>query len=76
MKLAKWGNSLAVRIPAEIAEKAGLRAGDEATFALTPDHVIEIRRDERRERAIQRLRELRIKVPYPYKFDRNEIYDS
>ena len=76
MKLAKWGNSLAVRIPAEIVQKAGLKEGDEAILALTPDNVIEIRRDERRERAIQRLRELRIKVPYPYKFDRNEIYDS
>lgn len=76
MKLAKWGNSLAIRIPAEVAEKAGLKEGDEAILNLTSDNVIEIRRDERRERAIQRLRELRIKVPYPYKFDRNEIYDS
>ena len=76
MRFAKWGNSLAVRIPAEIVEKSGLKVGDEASLVLTSDNVIEIRRDDRRERALKRLRELRIKVPFAYKFDRDEIYDS
>ncbi|HZB87389.1 MAG TPA: AbrB/MazE/SpoVT family DNA-binding domain-containing protein [Terracidiphilus sp.] len=76
MKVAKWGNSLAVRIPAEVAEKAGLKEGDEAVLALTPDNVIEIRRDERRQEALRLLRKNQFKVPDDYKFDRNEIYDS
>lgn len=76
MKIARWGNSLAIRIPVEVAEKAGLKDGDQAILSLTPDNVIEIRRDERRAEAIRLLRENRIKPPHPYKFDRNEIYDS
>lgn len=76
MKLAKWGNSLAIRIPAEIAEKSGLKEGDEANVVLTPENVIEIRRDDRREQALRRLRELRIKLPFAYKFNRSEIYDK
>lgn len=76
MKLARWGNSLAIRIPAEIVEKSGLKEGDEAHIVLNADNVIEIRRDDRREQALKRLRELRMKVPFAYKFDRDEIYDS
>lgn len=76
MKIAKWGNSLAIRIPAEVAAKAGLKEGDEAVLALTPDNVIEIRPDEKRAEALRLLRENGIKLSVHYKFDRNEIYDS
>lgn len=76
MKIAKWGNSLAIRIPADLAQQAGLKEGDEATLALTPGNILEIRPDERRTEALRLLRENRIKLPYAYKFDRNEIYDS
>lgn len=76
MKIAKWGNSLAIRIPVDVAEQAGLKEGDEATLTLTVGNVIEIRREEKRAEALQLLRENRIKLPYTYKFDRDEIYDS
>lgn len=29
MQIAKWGNSLAVRLPAELVRELGLKAGDE-----------------------------------------------
>ena len=29
MQVAKWGNSLAVRLPAELVRKLGLKEGDE-----------------------------------------------
>ena len=29
MQVAKWGNSLAVRLPAELVKELGLKAGDE-----------------------------------------------
>jgi antitoxin MazE len=76
MRFAKWGNSLAVRIPAEIVEKSGLKDGDEANIVLTADNVIEIRRDDRRERALERLRAMRMPLPEGFKFDRDEIYDN
>ncbi|HWE86818.1 MAG TPA: AbrB/MazE/SpoVT family DNA-binding domain-containing protein [Terracidiphilus sp.] len=76
MKLARWGNSLAIRIPAEIAEKSGLNVGDEANIVLTADNVIEIRRDDRREQALKQLRAMRVPLPEGFKFDRDEIYDN
>ncbi len=35
MQVAKWGNSLAIRIPAAVAEALGLRAGDEVEVHVT-----------------------------------------
>lgn len=32
-KIGNWGNSLAVRIPREVAEKSGLKAGDTVAVA-------------------------------------------
>jgi antitoxin MazE len=34
MQVARWGNSLAIRIPAAVAEALDLRAGDEVQIRL------------------------------------------
>lgn len=75
MKIAKWGNSLAVRIPAEVAEKLKLSAGQEVQLRVTGEHKFQVSRDRRREEAIEKLRKLRFTVPDDYVFDRDEIYD-
>ncbi len=36
LQLAKWGNSLAVRLPAECVRAAGLRQGDSIDAEITP----------------------------------------
>ena len=36
LQLAKWGNSLAVRLPAECIRATGLRAGDSVEAEVTP----------------------------------------
>lgn len=35
LQVAKWGNSLAVRLPSECARKAGLREGDSVEAEVT-----------------------------------------
>ncbi|MFC0012407.1 AbrB/MazE/SpoVT family DNA-binding domain-containing protein [Devosia nitrariae] len=35
VKVAKWGNSLTVRIPADVARTLQLRVGDEVTVQIT-----------------------------------------
>jgi antitoxin MazE len=77
MKISKWGNSLAIRIPVEVAEQAGLKDGDEATVSLTSDNVIQIRSGEQRRReAIEAIRRMRVKLPEGYVFRRSDIYDE
>jgi len=41
--IAKWGNSLAVRIPTEYARNAGIKEGDSVQASLTVDGGITIR---------------------------------
>jgi antitoxin MazE len=75
MRLAKWGNSLALRIPAEVTATMKLEPGDEVQLRIAGEHKFEVVRDRRREEAIKKLRKLRLEVPAGYTFDRNEIYD-
>ena len=75
MKLAKWGNSLAFRIPAEVAEKLGFSPDQEVEIKVTGKHSFEVTRDRRREDAIKKLRKLRFVVPDDYVFNRDEVYD-
>ena len=42
-QLAKWGNSLAVRIPKTVVGTARLREGDELTLAVGKDGAIVMR---------------------------------
>jgi antitoxin MazE len=42
-RIAKWGNSLAVRIPLAIAKQASLTEGDSVELALDPEGGIVVR---------------------------------
>ncbi|MGC1343726.1 MAG: AbrB/MazE/SpoVT family DNA-binding domain-containing protein [Candidatus Binataceae bacterium] len=46
MQVAKWGNSVAIRIPREVADKAGLHEGSEVELKLAGGSVV-IRRSKR-----------------------------
>lgn len=76
MRMSKWGNSLAIRIPAEVVEKLGLKADDEAEIRITGGDSFEVVRNLRRQQAIEKMRAMRFVLPENYKFDRDEIYDS
>ena len=43
LNIARWGNSLALRIPADYARRAGLKEGDSIEASLTADGGISIR---------------------------------
>lgn len=43
LNIARWGNSLALRIPADYARLAGLKEGDSVDASLTADGGIAIR---------------------------------
>jgi len=72
MQVAKWGNSLAVRIPAKVADALGLKEGDNVVIRIAEDNAFEIKRDDSRERALERIRRFRRKLPSDWKFDRDE----
>ena len=42
-KLSKWGNSLGIRVPSHIAERAGLQCGDQLYIRLLDSGDILVR---------------------------------
>jgi antitoxin MazE len=59
MKVAKWGNSLAVRVPAALVLELGLKEGDEIQVVRNPDGALAISSsdfDQRRREAIESMR--------------------
>lgn len=72
MQLAKWGNSLALRIPKTVIEALRLKEGDQVEVRIAPDGAFEVGRDESRARAIARIREMAVDLPPGWKFDREE----
>lgn len=75
MKFAKWGNSIAVRIPADVVAKLGISPDEEAQIKVTGENSFEVTRDTRRQEAIEMIRKLARPLPADYKFDREEIND-
>lgn len=72
MKVAKWGNSLAVRVPAALVEALELKEGDEIELEVTGRRSFGLRRKLSREEAIRELRKFRGLMPEGFKFNRDE----
>jgi antitoxin MazE len=74
MQVAKWGNSLAVRLPAAVVEALDLREGDQIEIRIAHGRAFEVSRDSSRERALARLRKLRRPLPSGFIFDRSDAH--
>ncbi|HEY1425561.1 MAG TPA: AbrB/MazE/SpoVT family DNA-binding domain-containing protein [Caulobacteraceae bacterium] len=75
MQVAKWGNSLAVRIPSAVVEALDLKEGDHVEVSIVGERRFEIERDRGREAAIARLRALRRPLPAGFRFDRDAAHE-
>ena len=72
MRLAKWGNSLAVRLPATVVEALKLREGDEIEIHVVDERQFGVARKPGRDELLKRLRAFRGRLPADFKFDRDE----
>jgi antitoxin MazE len=72
MQVAKWGNSLAVRLPSAVVQALDLKEGDRIEIRIAGRREFEIARDRSTEQAIERIRRLRRPLPPGFKFDRLE----
>ncbi len=72
MRVSKWGNSLAVRLPKALVEELGLKPGEELEVVSAAPTRIALARDERRARAVERMSARAWTLPDGYTFDRNE----
>ena len=72
MQVAKWGNSLAVRLPAAVVEALRLKEGDEIDIHVADEREFAVARKPSRQDFLNRLRAYRGRLPPDFKFDREE----
>lgn len=72
MQVSKWGNSLAVRLPAAVVEVLDLKEGDDIEIHVTGSRNLEISKTPEAREILTRLRKYRGKLPADFKFDRIE----
>ncbi len=74
MQVSKWGNSLAVRLPATVVEALDLKVGDQIEIRIAGDRAFEVIRDQSKSQALARLRKLRRPLPPGFVFDREDAH--
>lgn len=72
MLVAKWGNSLAVRLPTAVVEALELREGDNIEIHVADGREWAVARKPSRRDLLKRLRAFRGRLPADFKFDRDE----
>ena len=72
MQVAKWGNSLAVRLPAAVVEALGLKEGDDIEIHVADAHTFGVSRKPAPQELLTRLRAFRGRLPADFRFDREE----
>jgi antitoxin MazE len=72
MQVAKWGNSLAVRLPAAVVQALGLKEGDEIDIHIADAREFAVARKPGRAELLKRLRAFRGRLPPDFKLDREE----
>lgn len=74
MQIAKWGNSLAVRLPAELVRELGLKEGDRIDL-IPGAGGLSVLRQPRAEEVLERLRRLRGRLPAEHRLSRDEAHE-
>ncbi len=72
MQVGKWGNSLAVRLPASVVEALQLKEGDEIEIEIAGLRSMQVARDPSREQALARFLSLGHPMPPGFRFSRDE----
>ena len=77
MQVAKWGNSLAVRLPAALVKELELEAGDEISLkkvkrGKNQSHELTLEKSPSKADLLIAIRSLRRPAPNHFKFDRDE----
>jgi len=75
MQVSKWGNSLAIRLPAAVIEVLNLKEGDDIEILVADQRTFEIRKRPGKDELIMRLKKFRGTLPKDFRFDRDEAND-
>jgi antitoxin MazE len=72
MQVSKWGNSLAIRLPASVVDALKIHEGDDIEVIIADERVFKVKKKPDKEAILTRLRQFRGKLPPDFKFDRED----
>lgn len=75
MQVSKWGNSLAVRLPAAVVDALKLKEGDEIEIHVAGARRFEVQRRPQPRELLARLRKFRGRLPADFRFDRLDAHE-
>ncbi|NEX23788.1 AbrB/MazE/SpoVT family DNA-binding domain-containing protein [Thiorhodococcus mannitoliphagus] len=75
MQVSKWGNSLAVRLPAAVVEALDLHEGDDIEIQVKSARSLTVGKAPDNRALLERLRKYRGRLPKDFRFDRLEAHD-
>ena len=74
MQVAKWGNSLAVRLPAELVRELGQKEGDQIDLVKDND-AVRVQRRARADEVLETLRAFRGRLPASKRLSRDAAHE-
>ena len=74
MQVAKWGNSLAVRLPTTVVEALQLQPGDNIDIHIVSERGFAVEKAPGSRELLARLRKYRGRLPAGFKFDRLDAH--
>jgi antitoxin MazE len=74
MQVSKWGNSLAVRLPADLVRELGLKEGDQIEL-VQGQGALEVQRRPRPEEVLAGLRRFRRRLPTGARLSRDAAHE-
>ncbi len=74
MQVAKWGNSLAVRLPAELVRQLGLKEGDHIDVQADTTRLV-VARHQRPDETLESLRQFRGRLPAGARLNRDDAHE-
>jgi antitoxin MazE len=72
VQIAKWGNSLAIRLPNALVKKMNLAEGDEVRLTPSGERNLTLARKPTKDEIIEALRAFEGRAPVGFKFNREE----
>ncbi len=72
MRVSKWGNSLAVRLPKALVEKLELSEGDVLNIVEADHNALAVAKNANKQAILNELSKFRFALPADYNFDRAE----
>jgi len=72
VQVARWGNSLALRLPVAVVKALDLKEGDDVIVDVAGERHVSIARKPGPAELIDRLKRYRGRLPADFRFDRLE----